>query len=277
MNLTKTSLQHMKILSLLKDAKMTRMTIKNHLLNQTRGPREEELEKNMSHLVNQRRSLPRQLASLKKDPNLIKSFTEDHHVDKTTLLPAWFQKPSKPPTLDRDWNKILSAVYGPIQPWINTLAWNQDPHKSFNELMDTPLDFSAFVLNRLNTGTTLKSFNELMDTPLDFSAFVLNRLNVDTLTPELLAGPTFKLMKGSCNSLVELEYFLEEVYKATTDQLDWNNPEGQQYPHDLQNPNEVSTTDNLESGRQGKSQSYDPGDLSTSKEHNDNEEPGKVR
>ncbi|GJZ52827.1 retrovirus-related pol polyprotein from transposon TNT 1-94 [Tanacetum coccineum] len=26
--------------------------------------------------------------------------------------------------------------------------------------------------------------------------------------------------------LVELEYFFEEVYKATTDQLDWNNPEG---------------------------------------------------
>ncbi|GJY26218.1 hypothetical protein Tco_0400944 [Tanacetum coccineum] len=49
-----------------------------------------------------------------------------------------------------------------------------------------------------------ESFNELMDTPLDFSAFVMNRLKVDTLTPELLA----------------------EVYKATTDQLDWNNPEG---------------------------------------------------
>ncbi|GKA32630.1 RNA-directed DNA polymerase, eukaryota, partial [Tanacetum coccineum] len=28
----------------------------------------------------------------------------------------------------------------------------------------------------------------------------------------------------------------EEVYKATTEQLDWNNPEGQQYPHDLRNP-----------------------------------------
>ncbi|GJR19440.1 hypothetical protein Tco_0967967 [Tanacetum coccineum] len=38
------------------------------------------------------------------------------------------------------------------------------------------------------------------------------------------------------NSLVELEYFLEEVCKATTDQLDWNNPEGQQYPHDLRKP-----------------------------------------
>ncbi|GKC03428.1 hypothetical protein Tco_0995038 [Tanacetum coccineum] len=48
--------------------------------------------------------------------------------------------------------------------------------------------------------------------------------------------PTFELMKGSCKSLVELEYFLEGVCKATTDQLDWNNPEGQQYPHDLRNP-----------------------------------------
>ncbi|GKC40370.1 hypothetical protein Tco_1052754, partial [Tanacetum coccineum] len=37
-------------------------------------------------------------------------------------------------------------------------------------------------------------------------------------------------------SLVELEYFFEEVYKATTDQLDWINPEGQQYPYDLRKP-----------------------------------------
>nr|GFA64405.1 hypothetical protein [Tanacetum cinerariifolium] len=58
----------------------------------------------------------------------------------------------------------------------------------------------------------------------------------DTLIPELLAGPTYELMKGSCKSLVELEFFLEEVYKATTDQLDWNNPEGQQYPHNLLKP-----------------------------------------
>nr|GEX37717.1 hypothetical protein [Tanacetum cinerariifolium] len=57
-----------------------------------------------------------------------------------------------------------------------------------------------------------------------------------TLTPELLAGPTYELMKGSCKSLVELEFFLEEVYKATIDQLDWNNPEGQQYPHNLLKP-----------------------------------------
>nr|GFA79368.1 hypothetical protein [Tanacetum cinerariifolium] len=75
-----------------------------------------------------------------------------------------------------------------------------------------------------------------MDTPVDFLAFLMNRLKVDTLTPELLAGPTYELMKGSCKSLVKLEFFLEEVYKATTDQLDWNNPEGQQYLHYLLKP-----------------------------------------
>nr|GEV58218.1 hypothetical protein [Tanacetum cinerariifolium] len=73
---------------------------------------------------------------------------------------------------------------------------------------------------------TLAPFNELMDTPLDFSNFLINRLKVDTLTPELLVGPTYELMKASCKSLVELEYHLEEIFKATTDQLDWVNPEG---------------------------------------------------
>ncbi|GJU66612.1 hypothetical protein Tco_1252871 [Tanacetum coccineum] len=136
-------------------------------------------------------------------------FTEDQPVDETTQHPDWFQRPTKPPTPDRDWNKTLPAKHGPVQPWISTLARNEDPRESFNELMDTPLDFSAFVMNRLK---------------------------VDTLTPELLAGLTYELMKGSCKSLVELEYFLEEVCKATTDQLDWNNPEGQQYPHDLRKP-----------------------------------------
>nr|GFB43332.1 hypothetical protein [Tanacetum cinerariifolium] len=53
----------------------------------------------------------------------------------------------------------------------------------------------------------------------------MNRLGVDTLTPELLAGPTYELMRGSCTSLTELEYHLEEVYKATMDQLDWVNPD----------------------------------------------------
>nr|GEW34647.1 copia protein [Tanacetum cinerariifolium] len=65
---------------------------------------------------------------------------------------------------------------------------------------------------------------------------IVLRTRLYTLTPELLAGPIYELMKGSCKSLVELKYFLKEVYKVTTDQLDWNNPEGQQYPYNLLNP-----------------------------------------
>nr|GEW97011.1 hypothetical protein [Tanacetum cinerariifolium] len=44
------------------------------------------------------------------------------------------------------------------------------------------------------------------------------------------------LPAGSCKSVIELEYHLEKVFKATTDQLDWVNPEGQQYPHNLLQP-----------------------------------------
>ncbi|GKB26364.1 hypothetical protein Tco_0865765, partial [Tanacetum coccineum] len=117
-----------------------------------------------------------------------------------------YEGPTKLPSPDRDWNKTLPNAHGPVQLWLSSYAQKEDPRELFNELMDTPLDFLAFVMNRLK---------------------------VDTLTLELLTCPTFKLMKGSCKSMVELEYLFEEVYKATTDQLDWNNPKGQQYPHDL--------------------------------------------
>nr|GEV71060.1 hypothetical protein [Tanacetum cinerariifolium] len=92
-----------------------------------------------------------------------------------------------------------TAAQGNAQSWISALAKQTDARSSFNELQDTPIDLSNFIINLLG---------------------------VDTLTPELLAGPTYELMRGSCNSLTELEYHLEEVYKATTDQLDWVNPEG---------------------------------------------------
>nr|GEX84947.1 hypothetical protein [Tanacetum cinerariifolium] len=64
----------------------------------------------------------------------------------------------------------------------------------------------------------------------------LQRKLLQGVLAELLAGPTYELMKGSCKSLIELEYHLEEVFKATTDQLDWVNLEGQQYPHNLLQP-----------------------------------------
>nr|GFC00965.1 hypothetical protein [Tanacetum cinerariifolium] len=134
---------------------------------------------------------------------------EDQPSVQTSQHPEWFSMPRRPPSPNRDWNKTLPAAQGDAQSWISKLARQTDARSSFNELLDTPIDFSNFIMNRLG---------------------------VATLTPELLVGPTYELMRGSCNSLTELEFYLEEVYKATTDQLDCVNPEGQQYPHNLLQP-----------------------------------------
>nr|GFA57746.1 hypothetical protein [Tanacetum cinerariifolium] len=101
----------------------------------------------------------------------------DQPIVESSQHPEWFSQQKKPPTLDRDWNKTLSAAHRSIQPWISDLAKLSNSRSSFNELMDIP------------------------------------------------PGPTYKLMKGSCKSLMQLKFLLEEVYKAITDQLDWVNPE----------------------------------------------------
>nr|GEU77070.1 Gag-Pol polyprotein [Tanacetum cinerariifolium] len=134
---------------------------------------------------------------------------DNQPIAEASHHPKWFQQQKKPPTPNRAWNKTLPATHGRIQPYISDLAKQADSRSSFNELMDTPVDFLAFLMNRLK---------------------------VDTLTPELLDGPTYELMKGSCKSLVELEFFLEEVYKVNAYQLNQNNPEGKQYPHKLLKP-----------------------------------------
>nr|GFA41203.1 hypothetical protein [Tanacetum cinerariifolium] len=128
-----------------------------------------------------------------KSQHKIASATDDQPIEEASQHPHWFQKQTKPLTPDRAWNKTLPSTHGRIQPWISNLAKKADSRTSFNELMDTPVDFLAFVMNRLK---------------------------VDTLTPELLASLTYELMKGSCKSLVELEFFLEKVYKTITYQLD---------------------------------------------------------
>nr|GEZ31589.1 hypothetical protein [Tanacetum cinerariifolium] len=111
-------------------------------------------------------------------------------------------------------------------------AFAEEPVQTTCQMEEPP--HSVFETARQTDARS--SFNELLDTPIDFSNFIMHWLNVDTLTPDLLAGPTYELMKGSCTSLAELEYHLEEIYKATTYQLDWVNPEGQQYPHNLLQP-----------------------------------------
>nr|GEX83650.1 hypothetical protein [Tanacetum cinerariifolium]GEY10958.1 hypothetical protein [Tanacetum cinerariifolium] len=144
-----------------------------------------KMEGNKSiHRSNEQRNLYKALVKAYESDNIILDTWRHSHVEETVAddqpivepsqHPEWFFQQKKPPTPDRDWNKTLPATHRSIQPWISEQAKQSDSRSSFNELMDTLVEFSNFLMNRLN---------------------------VDTLTPELLAGPTYELMKGSCKSL----------------------------------------------------------------------------
>ncbi|GJU64776.1 hypothetical protein Tco_1246611 [Tanacetum coccineum] len=81
-----------------------------------------------------------------------------------------------------------------------------------------------------------KNFDKLMSTPIDFSAYIINGLKITNLTQETLLGPAFKLLNGTRTNFVELKYDFEECYKALSEKLDWDNPEGGDYPFDLTKP-----------------------------------------
>ncbi|GKC49772.1 hypothetical protein Tco_1072517, partial [Tanacetum coccineum] len=153
------------------------------------GPREDKQERNLNPLSAGQSApaeVPMHTTDDFEDPThqeFDTGLNDDQPEEEAHPYPDWFQQPSRLPSLDRDWNKIVPADHGPVQPWLSNLARQEDPQESFDELMDTPLVFSAFMMNRLK---------------------------VDTLTPELLAGLTFELMKGTYKSL--------------------------RYPHDLRKP-----------------------------------------
>ncbi|GKB81074.1 hypothetical protein Tco_0947969, partial [Tanacetum coccineum] len=75
-----------------------------------------------------------------------------------------------------------------------------------------------------------------MATLIDLSKYVLNRPKIDNLTQDILLGPAYNLLKGTCSSSIELEYHFQECFNALTDRLDQNNPKGDRYPFDLSKP-----------------------------------------
>nr|GEV12328.1 retrovirus-related Pol polyprotein from transposon TNT 1-94 [Tanacetum cinerariifolium] len=70
--------------------------------------------------------------------------------DKAASKVDWFKKPEQPLTLDPDWNKRQHVDFRPPQTWISNIARVDNPPTSFDELMETPIDFSAFIMNQLN-------------------------------------------------------------------------------------------------------------------------------
>nr|GEU90078.1 retrovirus-related Pol polyprotein from transposon TNT 1-94 [Tanacetum cinerariifolium] len=139
----------------------------------------EKMESNKSiHRSDQQRNLYKALVDAYECDKIILDtygdsvmFKRRHEDADKDEEPSVESDRGNPPTPDRAWNKTLPATHKSIQPWISDLAKQADSRFSFNELMDTPVDFSAFLMNRLK---------------------------LDTLTLELLAGPTYELMKGLC-------------------------------------------------------------------------------
>ncbi|GKA66256.1 hypothetical protein Tco_0766064 [Tanacetum coccineum] len=70
--------------------------------------------------------------------------------DEAASKVDWFKKPEQSSTPDPNWNKRQHVDFRPPQTWISYIACAENPLTSFDELMDTTIDFSAFVMNQLN-------------------------------------------------------------------------------------------------------------------------------
>nr|GEZ39317.1 hypothetical protein [Tanacetum cinerariifolium] len=123
---------------------LTLTNMKNPSLDQTRGPREDDLkelestsapkentskttgkstEGSKSHHKSASEYAPaEELMHTTKDleepahQEFDTCATDDQPVEEASQHPDWFQKQAKPPTHDHAWNKILPTTHGPIQP-----------------------------------------------------------------------------------------------------------------------------------------------------------------
>ncbi|GJX20193.1 hypothetical protein Tco_0222870 [Tanacetum coccineum] len=75
--------------------------------------------------------------------------TEDQPNVEEASKHDWFKKLERPPTPDRDWYANKQIDLRPPQTWISKMAKAGKPPTTFDELMSTPIDFSAYVLHNL--------------------------------------------------------------------------------------------------------------------------------
>ncbi|GJZ04776.1 hypothetical protein Tco_0538051 [Tanacetum coccineum] len=119
--------------------------------------------------------------------------TDEQPNDEDVPKYDWYKNSISDTSLDPEWNEDKLVDDGPEQSWLNDMAKAIKPPLTFNELMHTLIDFSAFAMNRLKN---------------------------DNLTKEHLVGLVYNLQKGTCKSYVELDYTMEECFRALSEQLD---------------------------------------------------------
>ncbi|GKC57682.1 hypothetical protein Tco_1085280 [Tanacetum coccineum] len=74
--------------------------------------------------------------------------------------------------------------------------FDDSTHQEFNT-GDEDVTPTREAQDERSSAGSQSSFDELMATPIDFSAFMMNQLKIDYLTQELLTGPTYDLVKGT--------------------------------------------------------------------------------
>ncbi|GJS04750.1 hypothetical protein Tco_0321258 [Tanacetum coccineum] len=86
---------------------------------------------------------------------------------------------------------------------------NDDEEPKGKTLQQRPTQSWLMTLTS-STDKPLKTFDELMSSPIDFSAYIMNDLKITNLTQETLLGLAFKLLKVIRSNYAKLEYDFEE-------------------------------------------------------------------
>ncbi|GKA33426.1 hypothetical protein Tco_0719855 [Tanacetum coccineum] len=128
---------------------------------------------------------------LEKETRLYTGNTDEPHV--VNVVPKdWFKKPERPPTLDPEWNEGKSAKNKHTQKWLSDLAKAEKPLRIFDDLMSTPIDFSAFVMNRLQISELIQD--------------ILTGTTLKVIDIHSLSKPLPLVMSGNCQ-IVPVDYF----------------------------------------------------------------------
>ncbi|GKD85949.1 hypothetical protein Tco_1357103 [Tanacetum coccineum] len=104
------------------------------------------------------------------DTQVAQNIREDTgNTDESPVVKAdpkdWFKKPKRPPTSDPKWNEGKTIDNKPTQKWLSDLAKAETSSKKFDDLTSTLIDFSAFVMNRLQISDLTQ---DILIVPVDY-------------------------------------------------------------------------------------------------------------
>nr|GEZ64419.1 hypothetical protein [Tanacetum cinerariifolium] len=109
----------------------------------------------------------------------------------------------------------------------------------------TEMELKKIIIEKMEGNNVMMMLIKMKNPPLDQTGgprdvekerSLSQQVLLWKLLPRALAGQHKGLNLDRRRQSGGARYHLEEVFKATTDQLDWVNPEGQQYPHNLLKP-----------------------------------------